>query len=805
VNGDDPDPAQTPPPADDTSAAFPARLRVLHVITGLGQGGAESVLARLATCPASGVRHIVVSLTDEGLYGATLREAGVDVYALHMPRGRPTLGGFLALRRLIAAWRPNVVQTWMYHADLIGGLAARLAGTRAVAWGIRNSGAHLEKSSWSARLVLRICARLSGRVPAAIVCCAEDAARRHAERGYASERMTVVPNGYDLSRFMPDPAGGAALRAGWDVSPDDTLVGCVARWDPLKDHENLLAALAVLRQAGSAPGLRCVLVGRGMDAGNAELAAALRRHGLEQAVILAGPRNDIPAVMSALDLHVLPSRAEGFPNVVAEAMACGTPCLVTDVGDAALIVGDTGWVVRPEDARALAGGIAVALTRLAGPDRPALAEACRERVEREFSLSAMVDGYRRVWTRIAQGDDARPRRLLLVVNNPAFFLSHRLPVALGAREAGYDVHVATMAGPAAAQIVAHGLTHHAVPMSRSGRNPLAELRTMHALWRLMRRLRPDVAHLVTIKPVLYGGLAARLAGVPGMVAAISGLGFVFVRRPGRADWLRAVVAILYRLALGHANSRVIFQNGNDRDLLLRMKAVRPGQVVMVRGAGVDLDRYRPAPEPPEPPVNIVMAARLLRDKGVYEFVEAARLLRELAPAAQCVLAGGPDPGNPASVTDDEVAAWRDEAIVQCLGEVDDIAALYARAHIVALPSYREGLPKSLVEAAACGRAVVTTDVPGCRDAIEPGQTGVLVPVRDAPALARALAELAGDADRRRACGQAGRQLAEREFDIRKVVGMHLDVYAALLARGGAGRRGRRGAREKTRRREGRRG
>ncbi|MDF3847078.1 glycosyltransferase, partial [Achromobacter denitrificans] len=178
-------------------------LRVLHVITGLGQGGAESVLFRLATYPEAGVEHTVISLTDEGIYGERLRAAGVAVRALGMKRGRVTLGGLMELRRLIADARPDAVQTWMYHADLIGGLAARLAGVRAIAWGIRNSGEHLERSSRSARLVLRACALLSGRVPKAIVCAAQKAAQRHADKGYRRDRLVVISNGYDLSRYAP--------------------------------------------------------------------------------------------------------------------------------------------------------------------------------------------------------------------------------------------------------------------------------------------------------------------------------------------------------------------------------------------------------------------------------------------------------------------------------------------------------------------------------------------------------------------------------------------------------------------------
>ncbi len=378
-----------------------AALRVVHVITGLGQGGAESVLWRLATLPGQEVEHIVVSLTDDGIYGERLRAAGVTVHALGMPRGRITLGGFMALRRLIAGARPDAVQTWMYHADLIGGLAARLAGVRAVAWGIRNSGAHLERSSRSARMVLRACALLSGVLPGAIVCAAQDAAERHAAKGYRRDRMVVISNGYDLSRYAPDAAARARVRAQWGLDGDVPVIGCVARWDPLKDHANLLRAVAALVRDGRDAGLRCVLVGRGMTIDNPELMALVDKLGLRERLVLAGPSDDVPAVMNGLDLHVLSSCAEGFPNVVAEAMACGVYCVVTDVGDAAYIVGDTGVVVPPEQPEALARGIETALRDVASRGQGRAGEAGRARVLANFDLARMVRDYIAVWRRLS--------------------------------------------------------------------------------------------------------------------------------------------------------------------------------------------------------------------------------------------------------------------------------------------------------------------------------------------------------------------------------------------------------------------
>ncbi len=332
-----------------------------------------------------------------------------------------------------------------------------------------------------------------------------------------------------------------------------------------------------------------------------------------------------------------------------------------------------------------------------------------------------------------------------------------------------------------AQLEALGLTHHVLPLSRTSMRPWTEARSLWAIWRLFRRVRPGLVHAVTLKSVLYGGIAARLAGVPAYVAAISGLGYVFIPGSGLRGVLRRLALVLYRLALGHPNSRVIFQNTADRDVLEQAGAVRPAQAVLLRGSGVDLDRFAPAPWP-EGPVTVAMASRLLHDKGVREFVEAARMSAARGEGLRWRLAGSLDPENPASVTAGELDAWRAEGAIEYVGECADVAGFYAQAHIVTLPSYREGLPKSLIEAAACGRPVVTTDVPGCRDAIEPGISGVLVPPRDARALADAVAALAGDEALRVRMGAAGRALAERDFGLDRIVRAHLAVYRELAGR-----------------------
>jgi glycosyltransferase involved in cell wall biosynthesis len=765
----------------------------MHVISGLLHGGAETVLFRLATAPGGTVRHTVVSMRGEGVMGARLREAGVEVICLDMQGWTGNVHGLWRLYRLLRERRPDVVQTWMYHADLIAGLVARLAGIRAVAWGVRNSGVSLGESSRSSRIAAWACARVSAWVPGVIVACARKAAEVHRAWGYRADRVLVVPNGYDLDVWHPDAAGAAELRARWGVPEGAPLLGSVARWNPLKDHENLLAALAL--SVRTHPDLRCVLIGLGMSRDNADLIAMARHYGLLDHLIFLGRRDDVPVLMRALDIHVLSSKAEGFPNVVSEAMASGVACVVTDVGDAADIVGEHGWVVPPEDASALAGAIDQAVEAVRDPQWPARRDAARASVERRYSLRTMVDRYETVWRRLAadfpaagpgrgaadaviSAAPATAPRLLFFITNPAFLVSHRLPVALAARDAGYEVHVASMGGPAVAQLEALGLTHHVLPLSRTSMRPWTEARSLWAIWRLFRRVRPDLVHAVTLKSVLYGGIASRLAGVPAYVAAISGLGYVFIQGSGARAALKRLALVLYRLALGHANSRVIFQNASDRDVLVQAAAVRPEQVVMVRGSGVDLDRFAPAPWPAGP-VTVAMASRLLHDKGVREFVEAARLSASRGEGLRWRLAGSLDPENPASVTASELEAWRAEGMIEYVGECADVAGFYAQAHIVTLPSYREGLPKSLIEAAACGRPVVATDVPGCRDAIEPGTSGVLVPPRDARALAAAVAALAEDEALRTRMGDAGRALAERDFGLDRIVRAHLDVYRDL--------------------------
>ena len=371
-------------------------------------------------------------------------------------------------------------------------------------------------------------------------------------------------------------------------------------------------------------------------------------------------------------------------------------------------------------------------------------------------------------------------KILFVVNVDWFFLSHRLPIALESQRQGYQVHIATGITGMSDELHRYGFVVHPVAFDRSSTGLFNAIATIFSLWRIFVTVRPDLVHLVTIKPVLFGGLVARLVRVPGVVAAVSGLGFIFVSQGIKAVFRRFLVNLLYRLVFHNKNIIVIFQNPDDKKVLINLTDLPDSRVKMIRGSGVNLLKYRCTQLNSGVPV-VLLASRLLVDKGVREFVEAARLLRCQGVTARFCLVGELDPENPASLTMAELVDWQREEVVEFWGPRTDMPEVFSLANVVVLPSYREGLPKVLLEAAACGRAVVTTDVPGCRDAIEPGTTGLLVPVRNAESLARAIEQLLIAPERQLAMGLAGRQLAEKEFDVRAVVDKHMAIYRRLLA------------------------
>jgi lipopolysaccharide/colanic/teichoic acid biosynthesis glycosyltransferase len=375
-----------------------------------------------------------------------------------------------------------------------------------------------------------------------------------------------------------------------------------------------------------------------------------------------------------------------------------------------------------------------------------------------------------------------PRRLLFVDHSLDSFYAYRMPLAQAAKRAGFDVHVAAPSGRCESTILAEGLTFYALPMTRSGMNPYQEASTVLHLYRLYRRVKPDLIHHLRLKPVLYGGIAAYAARVPAEVSMPTGLGHVFTAETTKARLIRKVTLWGCKVAFRHQNVRVIFQNPDDMGVFLRAKTLRKDHCVLIRGSGVDVSEYVMTPEPDGEPV-VVLAARMLRDKGIVEFVEAARKLRQSGSRARFVLVGDTDPGNPTAISAAELEQWQTQGVIEWWGFREDMRSVLTQANIVCLPSYREGVPKVLIEAAAAGRAIVATDVPGCREIVRHGQNGLLVPVKNSQALAEGLSFLIENPYLRIRMGRKGRHLAVADFSMDRVITETIEVYRNVLSRG----------------------
>lgn len=373
-------------------------------------------------------------------------------------------------------------------------------------------------------------------------------------------------------------------------------------------------------------------------------------------------------------------------------------------------------------------------------------------------------------------------KILLFANTEWYLYNFRLALARALRAVGAEVVLISPFGPYGARLQAEGFRWIALPMDRRSLNPFREFMFLLHLARLYRYEKPDVVHHFTIKCVIYGSLAARFVGIRRRINAVAGMGYVFISDEFRARLLKPFVRALMKLALGGKQSRLVLQNADDLALFEQAGLVGAVQTVLIPGSGVNTDRFQPVEGVPleRPVFRVFFAARLLWDKGIQELVDAARLLKAEGVAIECLLAGAPDPGNPAAVPHETVQRWRDEGIVTVLGHVDDMVEWLHQVDVAVLPSYREGMPKSLLEAAACGLPIVTTDAPGCRQIVQNGVNGLLVRPKDAPALAAALRHMFENPGERARMGVAGRELVLRQFSEDIVLSRTLEVYRDLM-------------------------
>ncbi len=365
--------------------------RIVFIITGLSTGGAEIMLLKvLERLDRQRFAPHVISLTTLGELAPRIAALGIPMNALGMKSGLPSLSGFLRLVKILKRLNPDVVHTWMYHADFLGGLAARLAGVSAIGWCIRNSNLDKDKTKFSTRAVVSLCALISKWVPSRILSCSEKARQIHVMRGYVAEKMIVVPNGFDLTRFKPDSDARHQIRTELGITEQTPLVGLIGRFDPQKNHVGFFEAAGILHRR--MPQVHFVLAGQDIDMRNASLMQAITHEGVLANTHLLGLRNNIPELMAAVDVLASSSYGEAFPNVLGEAMACGVPCAVTDVGDSAYIVGDTGRVVASGNMTGLATAMEELLV-LPPSEKSALGERAHARVAEHFEIGRVVQQY----------------------------------------------------------------------------------------------------------------------------------------------------------------------------------------------------------------------------------------------------------------------------------------------------------------------------------------------------------------------------------------------------------------------------
>jgi glycosyltransferase involved in cell wall biosynthesis len=373
-------------------------------------------------------------------------------------------------------------------------------------------------------------------------------------------------------------------------------------------------------------------------------------------------------------------------------------------------------------------------------------------------------------------------KIVLFANTDWYLYNFRLSLATALKKSGHDVLLISPPGKYGEILKNMGFRWQAVPMQRRSLNPVRELSLLFHLWRLLRNEQPDILHGFTIKSAVYGSAAAKLAGVPGRVSAVAGMGYVFTSHDMKALILRPIVRTLMRLALGGRNSRLILQNSDDVALFKNAGVVAPDIIRLIRGSGVNCEDFTPKATNTNhgDSFRVLLASRLLWDKGILEYAETARALRARDSRLHFLLAGDPDSGNPSAVPEEMIEAWQKEGTIEWLGHVDDMPKLYASVDLVVLPSYREGLPKSLIEAAACGLPLITTDVPGCREVVTNEENGLIVPARDSRALAAAIARIADNPELASRLGRAARENAQQQFDVSIVISQTLAVYDELL-------------------------
>lgn len=784
-------------------------LRVCHVVHDTQFGGTESMLYKVIAELKDRHEFQVVSLLGCGPIGKAIEALGVPVHSLHIAEsGKPKPHRLIRAMTKLRELKPDVVQTWAYHSDLVGGMAAKIATKATVVWNVRHATLDPKIDSANVLRSAKLCGRFSGWVPDQILLNAESAMPAHELVGYQTEKMRIISNGFDTNVFKSMPEAGKAVREELGIPTTAKVVGMCGRFHHHKGQEQFVAVAEQLAERHS--DVVFVMVGPGCDYENEKLQSWLTKS-LTDRFRLLGSRTDIPQILNALDVYLLPSITEGMPNVVGEAMACGVPVVATDVGDAGRLMGDCGKLVPSQDVVAMSNAVDGYL-RLSAEERAKIGQRNQRRIAENFELSAIAGEYEKVWQKTREArhrkastpmvagtanagaakqnaPTAKPK-LVHVTTIPMtqfFFLRGQFAFM---NEAGFDVH--SVSSPGGPGDYLNGIanrdpvTTHAIPISRRI-TPLKDAQTVYQLWKLFRKLRPEIVQLSTPKAALLGAIAAKFARVPIRIYQVRGLSSESEKGIKRKiyQWCESFTARL-------CNGCLV----NARSLLQYAKQARILSTGIVAGNGmsngVDLERFDPKSAPADmrewdsswnenvgPVVGFV--GRLTRDKGLEDIYHAWKALRDEHPGARLLLIGPWESEN--AVTKDCYEGLLSDPRVVLTGTQDDVVPFYKCMDVFVYPSHgTEGFPNAPMEAAAMELPVIATRVIGCVDAVSDGETGRIISPRSPAELERELRNYFESPLQRTRHGKAGRERIRSGFAPHELWNEFREYYVHLLRR-----------------------
>lgn len=768
-----------------------SRPRVLHIITGLATGGAESSLLRVITATHREVAHCVVSLTTKGTRGTALEALGVPVYALGLTRGALAPSAIGALRRLVREHRPGCVQGWMYHGNLAASaLALSGARTGPVFWNVRHALDAWQTESRTRRTLIRLSAWLSTQ-PHTVVYNSERAAKQHIALGFRSGNRRVIANGVDTTRFTPDHVAGARVRAALGIPLSAFVVGMIARVDPLKDHDTFLAAIATDADRND----RTWYVLAGSDTGpgsanrhgalDARVAALVRDHpALGDRIVRLGERHDVGDLINACDVVTLTSRSEGSPNAIAEAMACGVPCVVTDVGDAAVLVGDSGIVVPVGQH----GGIADAWQHLRDDDvsRRARGQRAVAAIRSSYTAEIEAAAYRDQWAPNSRPKDGTPAaatpRVLFVTTASVTLRAFLLPYTDYFRARGWRVDGLAAGAASDPTLSSHFDRTFDISWARSPLR-LQNFRAVRRIRALVRAEQYDLVHVHTPVAAFVTRFALRHLSTPVVVYTAHS----FHADRSAAAWKNLVFRMLERIA-GRWTDHLVVLNQSDHELARRDGLVPDHRLHWHAGIGVDTQQLLPATHRHRAETRaalgvgesdplMVMVAEFTSNKRQRDLIAAVSTLKKRGAVMPTVLMIGDGLTRPELEAQVERAGVTEH--IRFLGFRTDVAALVSACNALVLCSAREGLPRCVLEAQAMEVPVIGTAAKGTADLLAEGR-GLTVPVGDVEALANAILEVLRQPTEARRRAERGGAWVRDNCDLSTMLARHHDLYADAL-------------------------